>query len=62
MIYTEEVKRKLETILKTFESYIDSQDYFDIVYSKKAGYLYIVVDTPDEAGPRQQYAEYKALR
>ena len=24
MIYTEEVKRKLETILKTFESYIDS--------------------------------------
>lgn len=33
MIYTEETRKKLESILKAFEKYIDSQDYFDILYS-----------------------------
>ena len=47
----EGVKRKLNAILKAFGEYIGSQDYFDIVYSKKTGYLYFVVATPDEAGP-----------
>lgn len=51
MIYTDDVRKKLDTILKAFEGYIDSQDYFDIVYSKKVGYLYVVVGTPEEAGP-----------
>ena len=41
----------MDNILKAFEHYIDSQDYFDIVYSKKVGYLYVVVGTPEEAGP-----------
>ena len=50
MIYTEEVKRKLDTILKAFENYIDGQSYFDIVYSKKIGYVWIVVDEPGSAG------------
>ena len=49
--YTNETRQKLDAILKAFEGYIDSQDYFDIVYSKKAGYLYFVVNTPEEAGP-----------
>ena len=51
MIYTNETRQKLDAILKAFENYIDSQDYFDIVYSKKAGYLYFVVKAPEEAGP-----------
>ena len=53
MIYTEETRKKLESILKAFEKYIDSQDYFDILYSKKVGYLWIVVDPPGGAGAEQ---------
>lgn len=53
MIYTEEVRRELDNILKAFENYIDSQNYFDIVYSKKIGYVWIVVDTPSAAGAEQ---------
>lgn len=50
MIYTEDVRKKLDAILKAFESYIDGQNYFDIVYSKKIGYVWIVVDEPGAAG------------
>lgn len=51
MIYTEDVQKKLDAILKAFGDYIDGQDYFDIVYSKKAGYLWIVVDDPGSQAP-----------
>lgn len=37
-------KKEQKAILKAFEPYIDSQDYFDIVYSKKFGYIRIRVD------------------
>ena len=50
MIYTEEVRKELDAILKAFENYIDGQDYFDIVYSKKIGYVWIVADEPGAAG------------
>lgn len=50
MIYTENVRNKLDAILKAFEKYIDGQSYFDIVYSKKIGYVWIVVDEPGAAG------------
>lgn len=50
MIYTVEVRKKLDAILKAFEEYIDQQDYFDIIYSKKIGYVWIVVDHPGDAG------------
>ena len=53
MIYTEETRKKLESILKAFEKYIDGQNYFDIVYSKKIGYVWIVVDEPGAAGAEQ---------
>ncbi len=53
MIYTEEVRKELDNILKAFEKYIDSQDYFDILYSKKVGYLWIVVDPPGGARAKQ---------
>lgn len=50
MIYDENTKKKLDSILKAFSTYIEKQDYFDILYSKKAGYLWIVVDPPGGAG------------
>lgn len=53
MIYTDEVRKELDSILKAFEKYIDSQSYFDILYSKKVGYLWIVVDPPGGAGTEQ---------
>ena len=53
MIYSEETRKKLDDILKAFESYIDGQNYFDVVYSKKAGYLWIAVDDPRAQAPEQ---------
>ena len=53
MVYPEEVRKKLDAILKAFENYIDGQNYFDIVYSKKIGYVWIVVDQPEAAGAEQ---------
>ena len=53
MIYTEETRKQLDAILKAFERYIDGQNYFDIVYSKKAGYLWIIVDDPRAQAPEQ---------
>ena len=50
MMYTEEVRKKLDMILKAFEGYIDDQDYFDIVCSKKIGYVMILAQNPGEAG------------
>ncbi len=40
------MRNELETILKAFEEHIEGQNYFDIVYSPKAGYLWIVIDRP----------------
>ena len=53
MVYTDETKKKLDAILKAFEDYIDGQNYFDIVYSKKIGYVWIVADEPGAAGAEQ---------
>lgn len=53
MIYMEDVKNQLDNILKAFEKYVDEQDYFDIVYSKKVGYVWIVIDPPGGAGAKQ---------
>ena len=50
MIYTPDEKKKLDAILKAFEGYIDGQSYFDIVYSKKIGYVWIMADEPGAAG------------
>lgn len=41
MLYLANEKRELETILEAFEGYILGQDWFDIVYSKKFGYLWV---------------------
>ena len=61
MIYTTEQKKKLDSILKAFENYIDGQDYFDIVYSKKVDYIWIIVDPPGAAGAKQLDTPEKML-
>ena len=61
MLYTEDMKKKLDAILKAFESYIDGQDYFDIVYSRKIGYTWIVVDPPSGAGAERLDTPEKML-
>ena len=48
MIYTENIQRKFDKIFKAFEGYIQEQNYFDIVYSNKIGYLRILVNSPEE--------------
>jgi len=53
MVYSEDVRKRFDTILEAFENCIDGQDYFDIVYSKKIGYVWIVVDEPSTAGAEQ---------
>ena len=53
MIYTEETKKKLDAILRAFAAYINSQNYFDILYSKKVGYIYLVIDLVSAAGAEQ---------
>ena len=53
MIYIDGVRKELDAILKAFENYIDGQNYLDIVYSKKIGYVWIVVDEPGAAGAEQ---------
>ena len=61
MFYTDSMRKKLDAILKAFENYIDGQDYFDIVYSKKIGYTWIVVDPPGGAGAEQLDTPEKML-
>lgn len=53
MIYTEEVRKEIDNILKAFENYINNQNYFDILYSKKAGYIYLVIDPVSATGAEQ---------
>lgn len=50
MIYKGEERKKLDAILRAFEEYIDQQSYFDIVCSKKIGYVWILADCPGDAG------------
>lgn len=50
MIYTTEVKQKLDNILTAFHSYIEEHPVFDILYSKKLGYIRVQVDNPDDEG------------
>ena len=50
MIYKGEERKKLDAIFRAFEEYIDQQSYFDIVCSKKIGYVWILADCPGDAG------------
>lgn len=61
MVYTESTKRKLDEILKAFGNYIREQDYFDIVYSEKIGYVIILAKHPGDAGAEQLDTPEKML-
>ena len=42
MIYTQEEKAKMDALLRAFQSYIDQHEHYDVLYSKKAGYLRVI--------------------
>ena len=48
--YTEEEKHRIDNILKAFADFIRGQDYFDIVYSEKLGYVQLLTG-PEETEP-----------
>lgn len=48
MVYTALEKRKFENILNAFADFIREQDYFDIVYSEKMGYVQLLVKLKSE--------------
>ena len=35
MIYKQEEKAKMDTLLKAFRTYVDRQEHYDIVYSER---------------------------
>ena len=51
MIYAANDKCAMDNILKAFAEYIRGQDYFDIVYSDKIGYVKLKVHDADEDPP-----------
>ena len=42
MIYTLEEKTKMDVLLGVFQAYVDSREDYDVVYSRKAGYLRVI--------------------
>ena len=48
--YTEAEKRRIDNILKAFAAFIREQNYFDIVYSEKLGYVQLFTG-PEETEP-----------
>lgn len=55
------MKDKLDAILKAFGDYIRGQDFFDIVYSEKVGYVRILARNLDEEGPELMDTPEKLL-
>lgn len=45
--YTADEKHKFEAILTAFKPYIEDHYYFDVLYSRKCGYMYIIVNEDD---------------
>lgn len=43
-VYTEAEKHRIDIVLKAFAEFIKGQNYFDIMYSEKVGYVQILVD------------------
>ena len=48
--YTEAEKHRIDNILKAFADFIREQNYFDIVYSEKLGYVQLLTG-PEETEP-----------
>ncbi len=49
MVYSKERGELIDRIFKAFQHYIQEQNYFDIVYSEKIGYVWLLVDQPSDA-------------
>ena len=49
MIYTAEETRRCQTILAAFEDYIAGNEYFDILYSPKCGYIHVLIEKDEVA-------------
>jgi len=49
MVYSQDEKTKMDMLLQAFRSYVDHQEYYDVLYSRKAGYLRII--TGDSCDP-----------
>ena len=43
MVYTPQEKQRMDHLLQVFQDYVDSYEFYDIVYSPKAGFLRICV-------------------
>jgi len=43
MVCSQQEKQKMDTLLEAFREYVDNNAYYDIVYSKKAGFLRVCV-------------------
>lgn len=61
MVQTVENKRKLDAILEAFGDYIRGQDFFDIVYSEKVGYVRILARNLEDEGPERMDTPEKLL-
>lgn len=48
MFYSTGGKQALDAIFDAFKSFVQKQNYFNIFYSPKVGYLRILVDSPEE--------------
>ena len=42
MMYTQEEKAKMDTLLQAFRSYVDQREDYDILWSAKAGWLRVI--------------------
>ena len=51
MIYSSTEKSEIDAVRKAFGGYINQHSYFDIVYSDKIGYLYLLVNPEDDSQP-----------
>lgn len=49
MVYSQEEKTKMDMLLVAFQSYIDQQEHYDVVYSRKAGYLRVITGSNCDA-------------
>ena len=43
MVYSQEEKLKMDAVLLAFQSYVDGREDYEILYSKKAGYLRVLI-------------------
>ena len=43
-LYTAETRNQIERVLSVFRDYIVTTNYFDILYSKKVGYVYFDIN------------------